>query len=120
LLELSDAFDKRDYQSIDKLLHHKKVTEEMMKKEVEFAIKDSILPVQAIKLMNKIGQFSSLTLKNKDEMAYKRYIEKAGVDPKKCFAYFYEKDGVDIFVIAEWKETYFRFVKIRNLKILLN
>lgn len=120
LIELSNAFDKRDYQKIDKLLHQKKVRKEMMKKEVEFSINDSFLPTQAIWLMNKVGQFGSLISVIQDEIVYKRYLAKAGVDPKNCFGYFYEKDGVDVFVIAEWKETYFRLIKIRNLKELLN
>jgi len=42
------------------LTHNKQVSEEIMKKEVELAINDSILPPQAITLMNKMGQFGSL------------------------------------------------------------
>lgn len=120
LFELAEALEKRDYLKINKMLHHKQVSEEMMKKEVEFSIIDSLLPLNAIKLMDKIGQFGSLTSVIKDEMAYKRYLSKAGFDPKDCFAYFYEKEGVDIFVFAEWNGAYFRFIKIKNLKVLLN
>jgi hypothetical protein len=87
--------------------------------EVELAINDSILPPNAINLMAKIGQFGSLTTVIKDEMAYKRYLEKAGVNAKDCFAYFHEINGIDIFVIAEWNESYFRFIRIKNLKALL-
>lgn len=119
LLELSEAFEKRDYQTIDELLHHKQVSEEQMKKEVEFAINDSILPMHAISLMNSMGQFGPLISVIKDEMAYKRYLAKAGVDPEDCFGYFIEKEGLDAMVIAEWNGQYFRFVKIKNLKVLL-
>ncbi len=120
LLELSEAFEKRDYQTIHKLLHHKQVSEETIKREVELAIKDSLLPLNVIKLMHEIGQFGSLTSVFKDEMFYKRYLEKARVDAKDCYGYFYEKNGIDILVFAEWQGTYFRFIKIRNLKELLN
>jgi hypothetical protein len=120
LLELSEAFEKRDYQTIHKLLHHKQVSEETIKREVELAIKDSLLPLNVIKLMHEIGQFGSLTSVFKDEMFYKRYLEKARVDAKDCYGYFYEKNGIDILVFAEWQGTYFRFIKIRNLKVLLN
>ncbi|MFM7667412.1 MAG: hypothetical protein ACKO7D_04405 [Bacteroidota bacterium] len=120
LLELAEALEKRDYQMINKMLHHKQVSEEMMKKEVEFSINDSLLPLNAIKLMDKTGQFDSLTSVVKDEMAYNRYLSKIGVDPKNCFAYFCEKEGVDVFVFAEWNGAYFRFVKIKNLKGLLD
>ena len=120
LLELSNAFEKRDYKTIDKMLHHKQVSEEMMKKEVEFAINDSILPMHAISLMNSMGQFGPLISVIKDEMFYKRYLEKARVDAKDCYGYFYEKNGIDILVFAEWQGTYFRFIKIRDLKELLN
>jgi hypothetical protein len=120
LLELSNAFEKRDYQTIDKMLHHKQVSEEMMKKEVEFAINDSILPLKAINFIDKIGQFGSLKSVFKNEIYYKRYLEKAKVDPKDCYGYFYEKNGIDILVFAEWQGTYFLFIKIRNLKELLN
>lgn len=120
LLELSYAFEKRDYQTIDKLLHHKQVKEEMMKKEVALAINDSLLPVKAINFIDKIGQFGSLTSVFKDEIYYKRYLEKAKFDPKDCYGYFYEKNGIDIEVFAEWQGTYFRFIKIRDLKELLN
>ena len=53
LLELSEAFEKRDYQTIHKLLHHKQVSEETIKREVELAIKDSLLPLNVIKLILK-------------------------------------------------------------------
>ena len=119
LHEVSQAFDKRAYETIHKFLHHKNVSEKKMIKEVELAINDSILPPNAINLMAKIGQFGSLTTVIKDEMAYKRYLEKAGVNAKDCFAYFHEINGIDIFVFAEWKETYFRFIRIKNLKALL-
>jgi hypothetical protein len=119
LLELSKAFEKRAYETIHKFLHHKNVSEKRMINEVELAINDSILPPDAIKLMDKRGEFGSLTTVIKDEMAYKRYLEKAGVNPQDCFAYFYDINGIDIFVIAEWKETYFRFIRIKNLKALL-
>lgn len=119
LHEVSKAFDKRAYETIHKFLHHKNVSEKRMINEVELAINDSILPPNAINLMAKIGQFGSLTTVIKDEMAYKRYLEKAGVNAKDCFAYFHEINGIDIFVIAEWKETYFRFIRIKNLKALL-
>ena len=120
LLELSEAFEKRDYQTIHKLLHHKQVSEETIKREVELAIKDSLLHLNLIKLMHEIGQFGSLTSVFKDEMFYKRYLENARVDAKDCHGYFYEKNGIDILVFAEWQGTYFRFIKIRNLKELLN
>ena len=105
---------------IDKLTHHKQVSEEILKREVELAINDSILPPQAITLMNKMGQFGPLTSVIKDEMAYKRYLEKAKVDPKDCYTYFFEKNGMDVFVIAEWNEDHFRFLRIKNLKVLLH
>ena len=119
LLELSKAIEKRAYETIHKFLHHKNVSEKRMINEVELAINDSILPPDAINLMAKIGEFGSLTTVIKDEMAYKRYLEKAGVNAQDCFAYFYDINGIDIFVIAEWKETYFRFIRIKNLKALL-
>jgi hypothetical protein len=119
LQELSKAFEKRAYETIHKFLHHKNVSEKRMINEVELAINDSILPPDAIKLMDKRGEFGSLITVFKDEMAYKRYLEKAGVNPQDCFAYFYDINGIDIFVIAEWKETYFRFIRIKNLKALL-
>jgi|688.fasta_scaffold419124_2 hypothetical protein len=120
LLELAEAFEKREYQTIDQLTLHKQVSEEILKREVELAINDSILPPQAISLMNKMGQFGSLTSVIKDEMAYKRYLEKAKVDPKDCYTYFFEKNGMDVFVIAEWNGDHFRFIRIKNLKVLLN
>jgi hypothetical protein len=119
LHELSMAFEKRAYETIHKFLHHKNVSEERMINEVELAIKDSILPPEAIKMIDKWGEFGVLTTVIKDEMAYKRYLEKAEVNAKDCFAYFREINGIDIFVIAEWKETYFRFIRIKNLKALL-
>jgi hypothetical protein len=119
LLELSKAIEKRAYETIHKFLHHKNVSEKRMINEVELAINDSILPPDAIKLMDKRGEFGSLTTVIKDEMAYNRYLEKAGVNAQDCFAYFYDINGIDIFVIAEWKETYFRFIRIKNLKALL-
>jgi hypothetical protein len=119
LQELSKAFEKRAYETIHKFLHHKNVSEKRMINEVELAINDSILPPDAIKLMDKRGEFGSLITVFKDEMAYKRYLKKAGVNAKDCFAYFHEINGIDIFVIAEWKETYFRFIRIKNLKALL-
>jgi hypothetical protein len=120
LLELAEAFEKREYQTIDQLTLHKQVSEEILKREVELAINDSILPPQAISLMNKMGQFGSLTSVIKDEMAYKRYLEKAKVDPKDCYTYFFEKNGMDVFVIAEWNGDHFRFIRIKNLKVLLH
>lgn len=120
LLELAEAFEKREYQTIDQLTLHKQVSEEILKREVELAINDSILPPQAISLMNKMGQFGSLTSVIKDEMAYKRYLEKAKVDPKDCYTYFFEKNGMDVFVIAEWNGDHFGFLRIKNLKELLN
>jgi hypothetical protein len=120
LLELADAFEKRDYQIIDQLTHHKQVSEEILKREIELAINDSILPPQAITLMNKMGQFGPLTSVIKDEMAYKRYLEKAKVDPKDCYTYFFEKNGMDVFVIAEWNGDHFRFIRIKNLMVLLH
>lgn len=119
LHEVSQAFDKRAYETIYKFLHHKNVSEKRMINEVELAINDSILPPEAIKMIDKWGEFGALTTVMKDEMAYKRYLEKAGVNAKDCFAYFHEINGIDIFVIAEWKETYFRFIRIKNLKALL-
>ena len=119
LLELADAFEKREYQIIDQLTLHKQVSEEILKREVELAINDSILPPQAISLMNKMGQFGPLSSVIKDEMAYKRYLEKAKVDPKDCYTYFFEKNGMDVFVIAEWNGEYFRFIRIKNLRVLL-
>ena len=120
LLELADAFEKREYQTIDQLTHHKQVSEEILKREVELAINDSILPPQAISLMNKMGQFGPLSSVIQDEMAYKRYIDKAGVELKDCYSYFFEKNGMDVFLIAEWNENHFRFLRIKNLKVLLN
>jgi predicted nucleic acid-binding protein len=120
LTVLSDAFENREYQIIDQLTHHKQVTEEILKREVELAINDSILPPQAISLMNKMGQFGSLSSVIKDEMAYKRYIDKAGVELKDCYTYFFEKNGMDVFVIAEWNGDHFRFIRIKNLKVLLH
>ena len=70
--------------------------------------------------MHEIGQFGSLMSEFKNEMFYKRYLEKARVDAKDCYGYFYEKNGIDILVFAEWQGTYFRFIKIKNLKELLN
>jgi hypothetical protein len=70
--------------------------------------------------MHEIGQFGSLTSVFKDEMFYKRYLEKARVDAKDCYGYFYEKNGIDIFVIAEWNGDHFRIIRIKNLKVLLN
>ena len=120
LLELAEAFEKREYQIIDQLTHHKQVSEEILKREVELAINDSILPPQAISLMNKMGQFGPLSSVIKDEMAYKRYIDKAGVELKDCYTYFFEKNGMDVFLIAEWNGDHFRFLRIKNLKVLLN
>jgi hypothetical protein len=120
LLELADAFEKREYQTIDQLTHHKQVSEEILKREVELAINDSILPPQAISLMNKMGQFGPLSSVIKDEMAYKRYIDKAGIELKDCYTYFFEKNRMDVFLIAEWNEDHFRFLRIKNLKVLLN
>lgn len=120
LLELADAFEKREYQIIDQLTLHKQVSEEILKREVELAINDSILPPNAISLMNKMGQFGPLTSVIKDEMAYKRYIDKAGVEIKDCYTYFFEKNGMDVFVIAEWNGDHFRFIRIKNLKVLLH
>lgn len=119
LHELSMAFEKREYETIHKFLHHKNVSEERMINEVELAINDSILPPEAIKMIDKCGEFGSLITVFKDEMAYKRYLKKAGVNAKDCFAYFHEINGIDICVIAEWKETYFRFIRIKNLKAFL-
>ena len=119
LQELSKAFEKKEYQTIHKFLHHKNVSEERMIIEVELAINDSILPPDAIKMIDKRGEFGSLITVFKDEMTYKRYLEKAGVNAKDCFAYFHEINGIDIFVIAEWNESYFRFIRIKNLKALL-
>ena len=119
LLELVEAFEKREYQIIDQLTHHKQVSEEILKREVELAVNDSILPPNAISLMNKMGQFGPLTSVIKDEMAYKRYIDKAGVEIKDCYTYFFEKNGMDVFVIAEWNGEYFRFIRIKNLRVLL-
>lgn len=102
------------------MLHHKQVSGETIKREVELAIKDSLLPLNVIKLMHEIGQFGSLMSEFKNEMFYKRYLEKARVDAKDCYGYFYEKNGIDILVFAEWQGTYFRFIKIKNLKELLN
>jgi hypothetical protein len=120
LLELGDAFEKREYQTIDQLTLHKRVSEEILKREVELTINDSILPPQAISLMNKMGQFGPLSLVIKDEMAYKRYIDKAGVELKDCYTYYFEKNGMEVFLIAEWNGDHFRFIRIKNLKVLLN
>lgn len=120
LLELAEAFEKREYQTIDQLTPHKQVSEEILKREVELAINDSILPPNAISLMNKMGQFGPLSSVIKDEMAYKRYIDKAGIELKDCYTYFFEKNGMDVFLIAEWNEDHFRFLRIKNLKVLLN
>ena len=60
-----------------------------------------------------------MSLVIKDEMAYKRYIEKAGVLLKDCYTYFFEKNGMDVFVIAEWNGENFRFIRIKNLRVLL-
>jgi hypothetical protein len=119
LQELSKAFEKKEYETIHKFLHHKNVSEKRMINEVELAINDSILPPDAIKMIDKRGEFGALTTVIEDEMTCKRYLEKAGVNAKDCFAYFHEINGIDIFVIAEWNESYFRFIRIKNLKALL-
>ena len=119
LLELAEAFEKIEYQIIYQFTHQKQVSEEILKREVELAINDSILPPNAISLMNKMGQFGPLSSVIKDEMAYKRYLEKVKVDPKDCYTYFFKKNGMDVFVIAEWNGEYFRFIRIQNLRVLL-
>ena len=120
LLTLSSAFENRDYTTIHKILIHKEVSEEMFKNEVESAIQDSILPVSAIMSINKFGEFGPLMHVFDDDMAYKRYVEKAKVQVENCFAYYHEIKGLDILVLAEWNGSTFRFFRLKNLKLLSN
>jgi len=120
LLALSSAFENRDYPTIHKIFIHKEVSEEMFKNEVESAIQDSILPVSAIMSINKFGAFGPLMNIVDDEMAYKRFVEKAKVQVENCFAYYHEIKGLDILVPAEWNGSTFRFFRLKNLKLLSN
>ena len=120
LTVLSDAFENRDYSLIHSMLHHKEVSDEIFKNEVEFALNDSLLPAKAIIRMNQIGEFGPLLSIIKNERAYTRYLEKSGVKAENCFAYFHEINRMDVLVLAEWNGSTFRLIRIKNLKLLLN
>jgi hypothetical protein len=101
------------------MLHHKEVSDEIFKNEVEFALNDSLLPAKVIIRMNQIGEFGPLLSIIKNERAYTRYLEKSGVKAENCFAYFHEINRMDVLVLAEWNGSTFRFIRIKNLKLLV-
>ena len=119
LLDLADAMEKKDALTIDQLMFHKPVTDEQFARELENALNEPLLPLEAINSMEKTGEFGPLLTIVSDEMHYQRHLTKTGVKADNCYAYFHEVNGIDIFVIAEWNESYFRFIRIKNLKALL-